>query len=1354
MNQAISDLDETMGWSDDDISIGTSEDMDILAPHSDIDDDDLGISMDMDDHIDVDDDDYIPDSLKDFIAEADAALKNCLSDEADALGVSIPSLDGHHLTDYRDADTNCHDHVTVDAAATVTTAMSKNTASTGNSTMIATTITSEENENPNGFELDNIPQQHPIQNPSHAPPSPIQSHNNTPERDIQHQESQEPYQSQPTVMEFQSPPTEVRGPYDTDMGTACRPNPVNLYITDSAVRRIALNDEPDVCPDHGEGGCNCRNLINGGKSTGNETRNGNTDKMSLVNGKHEEGNYICRIASDPEQNGDDSFEEDSLNCPTVERLAQTNQPQNPVFQSPNEVDTAEQLLVMNHDKNISHMDNNENHNNNLGNEMDVEMEMERNMNMSTERNMDINMDIGMEGDADDAIVIESAMTASSSPEQYHSSDGENQSPTSHDPQLHHNHQQKQQPPPIMDPQDTFSPTSSSEMDIPHCATLKQSNVTVPKPKPEPVPRTKTSNARVTRSSTSANVDLRNSRMNSIRNRNKAVMAKRRSTVKPNISPVRKMVDKQTLRDSTKITSSTGTTTSTLRRAIRTRSKPKAKPQSSTMVETQRSSVSGSTGVSTRSSISRERRRPTRATEKKILSNKQTNNDNVVAVPKKSRASLLTKKVFGSRSVAPAPQQKSFKSGSSTSTSTSATSSTVSSRSRSRRLSTVPKGPNLKTRQLHGDRQYSGVGFRDEKKETELVERSKTEKPKIDYRTKALTVPKTPNLVSKKKLGARKYSNIGGMKRIGEVEKEDVPDIDYKTKPLTKPVAPKFVSSEKYGERQYSVVGAREEKLEVVKEEVHIDYKTKPLTKPVAPKFMSSEKYGERQYSVVGAREEKLEVVKEEVHIDYKTKPLTVPKTPTLISRQKLGDRKYSGVGKREEVMEVITEEKPTEIIDYKTKPLTVPKSFTLSTTARALREKKSHNAQLSSSNNETQAFKAKPIMAGVLHPKKAGVSKKSKKAPTVPKPFRLQTDERIPEKSKKVEEPKAKQKKTESTAPNVFHARPMPDFSNPLPINHKSNRRVTAPKPFSLRTEEKTSPRIERIAKASEQAKKNASMSVQEEKKKVVTTPIPFNFTEPVKLSTPERERIASESTPFGKRVKSTKPVTTPIPFQFETREPSSVAKTEGITPSKLFGERVKSAKPPTTPVPFRLLSEERANSPTKRVTKPALSKDLVPYVSPMKKRKVTVPKPFRLSTSRPSRSSASTSRQSKPTSSRGKRHTYKPPAPPVVKRSTTKLQPFNLSDSNNKAKSAVAKEDNTQLTESSLPVSTQQLTGQDSRMQPPDNDSPAMDCPVEFRRRLILRSTRSNDSDRSEQARRVVDQLEELSTLVQQTVI
>ena len=54
------------------------------------------------------------------------------------------------------------------------------------------------------------------------------------------------------------------------------------------------------------------------------------------NANHLETNHIYHAASEKDQNND-SFGEDGINCPTVERLTHyTNQPQNPVFQSPNE----------------------------------------------------------------------------------------------------------------------------------------------------------------------------------------------------------------------------------------------------------------------------------------------------------------------------------------------------------------------------------------------------------------------------------------------------------------------------------------------------------------------------------------------------------------------------------------------------------------------------------------------------------------------------------------------------------------------------------------------------------------------------------------------------------------------------------------------------------------------------------------------------------------------------------------------------------------------------------------------------------------------------------------------------------
>lgn len=55
---------------------------------------------------------------------------------------------------------------------------------------------------------------------------------------------------------FQSPPSDIKGPFDTDMGSQCRPNPVDFYNTESAVKQIAMNESPNVCPDHGDS-CTC-----------------------------------------------------------------------------------------------------------------------------------------------------------------------------------------------------------------------------------------------------------------------------------------------------------------------------------------------------------------------------------------------------------------------------------------------------------------------------------------------------------------------------------------------------------------------------------------------------------------------------------------------------------------------------------------------------------------------------------------------------------------------------------------------------------------------------------------------------------------------------------------------------------------------------------------------------------------------------------------------------------------------------------------------------------------------------------------------------------------------------------------
>jgi hypothetical protein len=90
-----------------------------------------------------------------------------------------------------------------------------------------------------------------------------------------------------------SPESDIAGPFDTAMGSACRRNPADLYKTTAEAREQALDDKPGVCPDH-EDDCQCHlrsvfpvfNLeaaLNGGKNDRIVKQNNNDSSFPKVN---------------------------------------------------------------------------------------------------------------------------------------------------------------------------------------------------------------------------------------------------------------------------------------------------------------------------------------------------------------------------------------------------------------------------------------------------------------------------------------------------------------------------------------------------------------------------------------------------------------------------------------------------------------------------------------------------------------------------------------------------------------------------------------------------------------------------------------------------------------------------------------------------------------------------------------------------------------------------------------------------------------------------------------------------------------------------------------------------------------
>jgi len=65
------------------------------------------------------------------------------------------------------------------------------------------------------------------------------------------------YQIDISRVPFFSPASDMNASYDLDLGSACRPNPADLYATTAEAMHQALDDQPGVCPDH-EDNCKCR----------------------------------------------------------------------------------------------------------------------------------------------------------------------------------------------------------------------------------------------------------------------------------------------------------------------------------------------------------------------------------------------------------------------------------------------------------------------------------------------------------------------------------------------------------------------------------------------------------------------------------------------------------------------------------------------------------------------------------------------------------------------------------------------------------------------------------------------------------------------------------------------------------------------------------------------------------------------------------------------------------------------------------------------------------------------------------------------------------------------------------------
>ena len=547
----------------------------------------------------------------------------------------------------------------------------------------------------------------------------------------------------------------------------------------------------------------------------------------------------------------------------------------------------------------------------------------------------------------------------------------------------------------------------------------------------------------------------------------------------------------------------------------------------------------------------------------------------------------------------------------------------------------------------------------------------TPSPKVDRTVRVpFSKPKTRSFANslspqKKKLplkkgrirptAARSEKEMKRQKRIELLKaarKLKVPLKSAKARTLTTPRGPKFLTRAKKGDRRHSITGPQADNQSTTCP-IETDFKparkngrtgSRRLTIPVGPKLRTQAKNGERRYSVVhDSKTDKVKEAQQPHSPSRRTRSLTVPRAPKLQTQALHGDRCYSAVGKR--VQEKTREETQSMASKSKKKrQLTVPVAPNLLSVSR--RRVKPQVDKENISDNRTHIFKAAPIGPGVLSKtsnSKAsggvlGIPKVPKKTLTTPTPFRLRSNERS---ALKVANTK---KDDDEGSKSSFRARPLPNMTKkPTSINI-SKKRLTNPKPFNLRSEER---------KGSHQATLSLSnsplASPNSRKRRTLTEPKPFNLRMdkriPFPPSPPKRSAASRVKEPATKRV-STKA----IPFRLRTmRTGVAISKQENSVsnlpcPPKLTRKPVHKREL-TTPRPFRLRTSERGHLNDTRTAQKAPSPKKL--MKP-ERRQSTVPKPFRLSSNHKSQTQSSINSVAANRSRQSVSSNF-PPVPPIM---------------------------------------------------------------------------------------------------------
>ena len=471
--------------------------------------------------------------------------------------------------------------------------------------------------------------------------------------------------------------------------------------------------------------------------------------------------------------------------------------------------------------------------------------------------------------------------------------------------------------------------------------------------------------------------------------------------------------------------------------------------------------------------------------------------------------------------------------------------------------------------------------------------------------------------------SKSEEEIERQKRIEQLKaarKLRVPLKLAKTRTVTTPHGPSLHTGAKNGNRQYSIACPQTDKqISVSIRTIETDVtkraktsRTRRLTIPVGPKLRTQAKNGVRRYSVVHDKKSRSETneLGNSQSPRCLVRSLTVPRAPKLQTQALHGDRHYSAVGKREDE-HLMTENRNIGLKRKKKRGLTVPVAPNLLSVSR--RRVKAQVDKENVSDNRAHTFKAAPIGPGVLSKASnsktvggiLGIPKVPKKTLTTPKPFRLRSSERSALKmvnSKKDDDEGSK---------SSFRARPVPNMANkPRTSIPMSKKRSTTLKPFNLQSEERM-----KINQATHSLPMIPPQSSQKSsKRRTLTEPKPFNLRmdkrmplppSPPKHSTSkERDLDLTKSKPFHLRT---------IERAKDSRARVSVPGSNLPCPPKLTRKRLRKREL-TTPRPFRLRTSKRGIVVETQTADKAPSPE---KLIKSERRQATVPKPFQLSSNR-----------------------------------------------------------------------------------------------------------------------------------------